>query len=55
MYIDIVDKEIDKEDKVMLNKIEKLNQYLERSSYVDEYYRQYAKRLAKKIQTVTNK
>ena len=39
----------------MLRKQEKLNKYLERSSYVDEYYRQYAKRLAKKIQTVTNK
>ena len=55
MYTDIVDKEIDKEDKVKLNKIEKLNQNLERSSYVDEYYRQYVKRLNNKIQEVTNK
>ena len=39
----------------MLKKQQKLNQYLERSSYVDEYYRQYVKRLNNKIQEVTNK
>ena len=39
----------------MLRKQEKLNKYLERSSYVDEYYRQYVKRLNNKIQEVTNK
>lgn len=33
----------------MLRKQEKLNQYLERVAYVDEYYRQYVKRLNKKI------
>ena len=39
----------------MLNKIEKLNQYLERSSYVDEYYRQYVKRLNKQINEKFNR
>ena len=38
----------------MLKKQEKLNQYLEKASYVDEYYRQYVKRLNKKISEVFN-
>ena len=33
---------------------EKLNQYLNRSKKVDEYYREYVKRLNKKIQEVLN-
>lgn len=33
---------------------EKLNQYLNRSKSVDEYYREYVKRLNKKIQEVLN-
>lgn len=33
----------------MLKKQQKLNQYLESVSYVDDYYRQYVQRLKKKI------
>lgn len=33
---------------------EKLNQYLNRSKNVDEYYREYVKRLNNKIQEVLN-
>lgn len=33
----------------MLKKQQKLNQYLESVSYVDDYYRQYVQRLNKKI------
>jgi hypothetical protein len=39
----------------MLRKQEKLNKYLERSSYVDEYYRQYVKRLNKQINEKFNR
>jgi len=34
----------------MLKRQEKLNQYLERTQFVDQYYREYVKRLNKKIQ-----
>ena len=33
----------------MTRHLEKLNQYLESVSYVDDYYRQYVQRLKKKI------
>ena len=33
----------------MLKKQQRLNQYLESASYVDDYYRQYVQRLNKKI------
>ena len=36
----------------MTRHLEKLNQYLNRSKNVDEYYREYVKRLNKKIQEV---
>lgn len=54
MYTVLVDKEIDKEETVMLRNQEKLNQYLEKSLYVDAYYREYVKRLNKKISKMIN-
>jgi len=39
----------------MLKKQEKLNQYLERNSYVDDYYRQYVQRLNKRILKIVNR
>ena len=39
----------------MLRNQEKLNQYLERVQYVDAYYREYIKRLNKKISKFMNR
>ena len=39
----------------MLLRQQKLNQYLERVQYVDEYYRQYIKRLNNKITKAMNR
>ena len=54
MYIGLVERKFDKEETDMSKKQQQLNQYLERAQYVDEYYREYVKRLNKRIAKVIN-